>query len=153
MFNGTVLENIIPEPTEEKLNKLGVIISQYGLHSFLAALPLGLATMTGEDGVKLSGGQKQVIAFLRALINEPDILLIDEGTSGMDKDTEEMVLKMLSSLKEKLGILLVTHRINLIRKMCDRIYVLQDRTISISGKHDDLICSDNIYKRYWEDFL
>lgn len=153
MFNGTVFENIIPEPTEEKLNKLGVIISQYGLHSFLAALPLGLATMTGEDGVKLSGGQKQVIAFLRALINEPDILLIDEGTSGMDKDTEEMVLKMLSSLKEKLGILLVTHRINLIRKMCDRIYVLQDRTISISGKHDDLICSDNIYKRYWEDFL
>ena len=127
--------------------------SQHGLHSFLTGLPLGFATMTGEDGVKLSGGQKQVIAFLRALINEPDILLIDEGTSGMDKDTEDLVLKMLVSLKEKLGILLVTHRINLIKKICDKIYILQDRTISVSGTHDDLICSDNIYKRYWEDFL
>ncbi len=153
IFNGTVLENIVPEPTQEKLNKLGVIISQHGLHSFLTGLPLGFATMTGEDGVKLSGGQKQVIAFLRALINEPDILLIDEGTSGMDKDTEDLVLKMLVSLKEKLGILLVTHRINLIKKICDKIYILQDRTISVSGTHDDLICSDNIYKRYWEDFL
>jgi len=153
LFNGTILENIIPEPTEEKLLKLSKIISEYGLDSFLAGLPLGFATLTGEDGVKLSGGQKQIIAFLRALVNEPDILLIDEGTSGMDKDTEDLVLKMLITLKEKLGILLVTHRINLIKKICDKIYILQDRTIRVSGTHEDLICSDNIYKRYWEDFL
>ncbi len=153
IFNGTVIENIIPEPSEDKFIKLMKIISQHGLKSFLAGLPLGFATMTGEDGVKLSGGQKQIIAFLRALINEPDILLIDEGTSGMDRDTEEQVLKMLVSLKEKVGILLVTHRINLIKKICDRINILEDRTIRISGTHDELICCDNIYKRYWEDFL
>jgi ATP-binding cassette subfamily B protein len=152
IFNGTILENIIPEPSESKAHLLAGIISDFHLEAFVANLPLGFATLVGEDGVKLSGGQKQLIAFLRALINEPDILLIDEGTSGMDKDTEDLVLKMLITLKEKLGILLVTHRINLIKKICDRIYILQDRTIRVSGTHEDLICCDNIYKRYWDDF-
>jgi len=153
IFNGTILENIIPEPDKRKAGILAGMITDYNLESFIEGLPLGFATLVGEDGVKLSGGQKQIIAFLRALINEPDILLIDEGTSGMDKDTEDLVLKMLVSLKGRLGILLVTHRINLIKKICDRIYILQDRTIRISGTHYDLISSYNIYKRYWEDFL
>ena len=152
LFNGTILENIIPDPTEEKLGRLARMISDYGLKSFVTSLPLGLATLTGEEGVKLSGGQKQIIAFLRALINEPDILLIDEGTSGMDRDTESLIVKMLIRLKENTGILLVTHRINLIKKICDRIYILEDRTIRVSGTHDDLISRDNIYKRFWEDF-
>ncbi len=152
IFNGTILENLIPEPSEKKADILLRLISDYGLDSFIAALPLGLATLVGEDGVKLSGGQKQVIAFLRALINEPDILLIDEGTSGMDKDTEDLILRMLTDLKGKLGILLVTHRINLIKKICDRIYILEDRTIKESGTHYELVSSENIYKRYWEEF-
>ncbi|HQH24753.1 MAG TPA: peptidase domain-containing ABC transporter [Bacteroidales bacterium] len=151
IFNGTILENLIPEPSEKEVEILLRLISDYGLESFIEALPLGLVTLVGEDGVKLSGGQKQVIAFLRALINEPDILLIDEGTSGMDKDTEDLMLKMLISLKAKLGILLVTHRISLIKKICDRIYILEDRTIKESGTHYELISSENIYKRYWEE--
>jgi ATP-binding cassette subfamily B protein len=152
LFNGTILENIIPEPDKEKLGRLAGMISDYKLESFVASLPLGFATLTGEEGVKLSGGQKQIIAFLRALINEPDILLIDEGTSGMDRNTEGLIVNMLKRLREKTGILLVTHRINLIKKICDRIYILEDRTIRVSGTHDDLIGKDNIYKRFWEDF-
>jgi len=152
LFNGPILENIIPDPTEEKLSRLARMISDYGLKSFITSLPLGLATLTGEEGVKLSGGQKQIIAFLRALINEPDILLIDEGTSGMDRDTESLIVNMLIRLKENTGILLVTHRINLIKKICDRIYILEDRTIRVSGTHDDLMGKENIYKRFWEDF-
>jgi len=152
LFNGTILENIIPEPDKEKLGRLAGMISDYKLGTFVASLPLGFATLTGEEGVKLSGGQKQIIAFLRALINEPDILLIDEGTSGMDRNTEGLIVNMLKRLREKTGILLVTHRINLIKKICDRIYILEDRTIRVSGTHDDLIGKDNIYKRFWEDF-
>ena len=82
---------------------LAGMISDYGLKSFVASLPLGFATLTGEEGVKLSGGQKQIIAFLRALINEPDILLIDEGTSGMDRDTESLIVKMLIRSKKISG--------------------------------------------------
>lgn len=152
IFNGTILENIIPEPNEEKFGQLLKMTSDYGLEPFINSLPLGFATMTGEDGVKLSGGQKQIIAFMRALINEPEILLIDEGTSGMDRDTEAIIINLLTKIKEKMGILLVTHRINLIKRLCDRIYILEDRTIKESGTHEDLLKGDNIYRRFWDDF-
>ncbi len=152
MFNGTVLENIIPEPDEGKLTRLLGMTTDYGLESFVNSLPLGFATMTGEDGIKLSGGQKQIIAFMRALINEPEILLIDEGTSGMDRDTEALIIKLLAKIKGKIGILLVTHRINLIKRLCDRIYILENRTIRESGTHEELIAGDNIYRRFWDDF-
>ena len=115
-------------------------------------LPLGFATLTGEDGVKLSGGQKQVIAFMRALVNEPDILLIDEGTSGMDRDTEAIILNILKRTKDSVGVLLVTHRINLVKKLCDRIYLLEGKTITAAGSHNELIVGDNLYCRFWEDF-
>jgi ABC-type bacteriocin/lantibiotic exporter with double-glycine peptidase domain len=152
LFNGTVLENIIAQPDEEKLGRLVKMTSDYKLESFVNNLPLGFATMTGEDGVKLSGGQKQIIAFMRALINEPEILLIDEGTSGMDRDTEALIINLLTRIKGKMGVLLVTHRINMIKRLCDRIYILEDRTIKESGTHDELIAGDNIYQRFWADF-
>jgi len=152
LFNGTVLENIVPDADEEKIRKLGSMTIEYGLEPFIRSLPLGFATLTGEDGVKLSGGQKQVLAFMRALINEPDILLIDEGTSGMDRDTEAIILKILMRLKESTGILLVTHRINIIRKLCDRIYLIEEGTVTDSGTHSELLMNDNLYKRFWEEF-
>ena len=152
IFNGTILENIMPEPDEEKFGRLLKMTSDYGLEPFVNSLPLGFATMTGEDGVKLSGGQKQIIAFMRALINEPEMLLIDEGTSGMDRDTEAIIISLLTRIKEKMGILLVTHRINLIKRLCDRIYILEDRTIKESGTHEDLLKGNNIYRRFWDDF-
>jgi ATP-binding cassette subfamily B protein len=89
---------------------------------------------------------------MRALINEPEILLIDEGTSGMDRDTEALIIKLLAKIKGKIGILLVTHRINLIKRLCDRIYILENRTIRESGTHEELIAGDNIYRRFWDDF-
>ncbi|HUW93120.1 MAG TPA: peptidase domain-containing ABC transporter [Bacteroidales bacterium] len=152
LFNGTLLENIIPEPDEEKVSRLIRMTKDYGLEPFVNSLPLGFATMTGEDGVKLSGGQKQIVAFLRALVHEPEILLIDEGTSGMDRDTELLIINLLTGIKESVGILLVTHRINLIKRLCDTIYILDDRTITASGNHEDLISGNNIYSRFWSEF-
>lgn len=152
LFNGTVLENLVPDADEEKIRKLGSLTIEYGLEPFIRSLPMGFATLTGEDGVKLSGGQKQVIAFMRALINDPNILLIDEGTSGMDRDTEAIILKILMRIKESVGILLVTHRINIIRKLCDRIYLIEGGTITDSGTHSELLMNENLYKRFWEEF-
>lgn len=152
LFNGTVLENIIPDADEMKLRKLAILTIEYGLDQFVKSLPLGFATLTGEEGVKLSGGQKQVIAFMRALINDPDIILIDEGTSGMDRDTEAIILNILGRIKESVGVLLVTHRINLVKKLCDRIYLLEGKTITASGTHYELVSGDNLYQRYWNDF-
>ncbi len=152
MFNGTVLENIIPDADDSNLKRLVRITADYGLEPFVKNLPLGFATLAGEDGVNLSGGQKQVIAFMRALVNEPDILLIDEGTSGMDRDTEAIILNILTRIKDTVGVLLVTHRINLVKKLCDRIYLLEGRTITAAGSHNELISGDNLYRRFWDDF-
>ena len=152
IFNGTVLENIIPDPDDAKITWLARITAKYGLEPFIKGLPLGFATLTGEEGVKLSGGQKQVIAFMRALFNEPEILIVDEGTSGMDRDTEALILKILTQLKGSVGILMVTHRIHIIRKLCDRIYLLESGTITAFGSHCELLMRENLYKRFWEDF-
>lgn len=152
IFNGTVLENIIPDPDETKIARLVRLTAEFGLEQFVNSLPLGFATLTGEEGVKLSGGQKQVIAFMRTLFNDPDILIIDEGTSGMDRDTESLILKILMRIRASVGILLVTHRINIIRKICDRIYLLEGGTITASGTHSELLMKENLYKRFWEEF-
>jgi len=152
IFNGTVLENIIPDADDTKVRTLTQITEDYGLDPFVKSLPLGFSTLIGEDNVKLSGGQKQVIAFIRALVNEPDILLIDEGTSGMDRDTETIILNILKRIKDSVGILLVTHRINLVKKLCERIYLLEERTVTSAGSHNELVAGDNLYRRFWDDF-
>jgi len=152
IFNGTVLENIIPDADETKIRILAQMTEDYGLEPFVKGLPLGFSTLIGEDSVKLSGGQKQVIAFMRALVNEPEILLIDEGTSGMDRDTETIILNILKRIKDSVGILLVTHRINLVKRLCDRIYLLEGGSVTAAGSHNELVVGDNLYRRFWDDF-
>lgn len=152
IFNGTVLENIIPDPNETKVARLVRLTAEFGLEPFINSLPLGFATLTGEEGVKLSGGQKQVIAFMRALFNDPEVLIIDEGTSGMDRDTESLILNILMKIRDSIGIMLVTHRINIIRKLCDRIYLLEGGTITVSGTHNELLMNENLYRRFWTEF-
>ncbi len=152
IFNGTILENIIPDPDDVKVARLVRLTTEYRLESFVNSLPLGFATLTGEEGIKLSGGQKQLIAFMRALYYEPEILIIDEGTSGMDRDTEALILKTLLQIKASVGILLVTHRMHIVRKLCDKIYLLEYGTINASGNHNELIMKENLYKRFWEEF-
>jgi ATP-binding cassette, subfamily C, bacteriocin exporter len=152
IFNATVLENIIGDVNEEKLKELTSLVTENNLESFFEKLPAGFATVIGEEGVKLSGGQKQVIAFLRALMQKPDILLIDEGTSNMDRDSELTIIGILQKIKMRTGILLITHRINLIKQICDYIYILDKGTISVFGTHSELLKSENIYKKFWEDF-
>jgi len=109
-------------------------------------------TLVGEEGINLSGGQKQLLAFIRVLINKPEILVIDEGTSNMDRGTEGIIISLISRLKPEMGILLITHRINMIRHLSDYIYVIEDRTIKTRGTHNELIEGDNLYRKFWDDF-
>jgi ATP-binding cassette subfamily B protein len=152
IFNGTILQNLITELTESKINETISNISEYGLSSFIDSFPSGLLTLVGEEGINLSGGQKQLLSFIRVLLNKPDILVIDEGTSNMDRNTEEIIMSLISKLKPKMGILLISHRINMIKKLSDHIYVLENRKISVQGAHNELVLADNLYSRFWEDF-
>jgi ABC-type bacteriocin/lantibiotic exporter with double-glycine peptidase domain len=152
IFNGTILQNLITELSESKLKELITLISGYGLIEFIDSLPSGLMTMAGEEGINLSGGQKQLIGLIRALINKPEILIIDEGTSNMDRVAEGMIMELISALKHEMGILMISHRVNIIKHLSDVIYVMENRTISAQGTHDELVRYDNLYKRFWDEF-
>jgi len=123
IFNGTILQNLIAIIDENQLKELVSSISSYGLAKFYDCFPSGLMTIVGEEGINLSGGQRQILAFTRALLHKPDILIIDEGTSNMDRGTEAFILDLIEKLKSDMGILMISHRINVIRKLSDYIYV------------------------------
>lgn len=152
IFNGTILQNLLTELSESKINEMISTISGLGLASFIDSFPSGLLTLVGEEGINLSGGQKQLLAFIRVLLNKPDILLIDEGTSNMDRGTEAMIMDLITRLKSEMGIMLISHRINMVKNLSDYIYVIEDKVITNSGTHNELIKTGNLYKRFWDDF-
>lgn len=152
IFNGTILQNLVTEINEERIKEMLSSITEFGLESFIDSFPSGLMTLVGEEGINLSGGQKQILAFIRVLLMKPDILIIDEGTSNMDRGTEAFILDLITRLKDKMGILFISHRINMIKKLSDIIYVMEERTITAKGTHEELIRTNNLYSRFWKDF-
>ncbi len=152
IFNGTILQNLITEPDETRIKELINSLSEFGLESFIDSFPSGIMTLVGEEGINLSGGQKQMLAFIRVLLLKPDILIIDEGTSNMDRGTETFMMDLIQKLKDRMGILIITHRINMIKKLSDFIYVMEKKTISATGTHAEMMGFDNLYRRFWKDF-
>ena len=93
------------------------------IENFVNQLNQGIDTIVGEKGIKLSGGQKQRIAIARELYRKPELLILDEATSGLDEETENQFLEFLDNIKNKLTIIIVSHRKNTL-KNCDRIIYL-----------------------------
>jgi len=129
IFNGTVGENICLGDFENEKELVENFCKEYKFDSFFNNLPQGLYTLLGEDGVKISGGQQQLIALARALYRNPSVLLLDEPTAAMDRKTEQFVMDILKQKSQQFAIILVTHRVHL-AKYSDRIYVLENGTIT-----------------------
>lgn len=144
IFNGNLLYNITLSEQESDLAK--EICLRYGFNKYFERLPQGYFTLLGEEGINLSGGQKQLVAFARALFCEPKLLLLDEATSSMDKVTENFILDLLLNLKHDLGILFITHKPSIASKS-DIIYVLENGIISEKGTPTKLLESNNFYSR------
>lgn len=149
IFNGTVLENIAYEKagSEEVIH----FLQQYGFDSFLNALPQSVFTIVGEEGINLSGGQKQMVALARALFQNPQLLILDEATSAMDRESEKFVIQLLSAWKKRMCILFITHRIHILKSFADKIYVMENGSFRVHGNHSTLLKSKNIYSTYWEE--
>lgn len=107
------------------------------IDEFVAALPAGLATIVGEDGVRLSGGQRRRLGLARALYGEPSVLVLDEATSALDSETEARVIDTVSGFHGKLTLISVAHRLSTL-KHCDRIYFLAAGRVAAVGTFDEL---------------
>ncbi|PIB33050.1 peptidase C39 [Gaetbulibacter sp. 5U11] len=152
IFGGNVITNILlgQEDTPENIVKF---CQKYGFEKFINTLPQSYTTILGEEGINLSGGQKQVIALMRALYKKPKVLLLDEFTSAMDRKTEQFVLDLLNKLKSELTIIFISHRLHSLPKIADRIYVLENGIIADSGNHEKLMESKNFYSEFWKELI
>ncbi len=151
LFNGSVLDNICLGNSQEEADKIIKFCNEYKFSQFIEQLPQGFLTILGEEGINLSGGQKQIIALARALYNKPQLLLLDEATAAMDRVTEKFVIDLLIFLKSKVAVIFISHRLHILRKISDRIYVLENGRIKAQGNHESLLKSANIYSEYWNE--
>lgn len=119
---------------------------------FIEKLPEKYNTFIGENGVRLSGGQKQRISIARAILKESPIILLDEATSSLDADSEEIVQNAILNLTKNKTTLVIAHRLSTIHN-ADKIFVLNHGSIINSGNHDFLIKNCNVYKSLYEKQL
>jgi ATP-binding cassette subfamily B protein len=153
IFNGSVLENIAFEDALNHPQTVVEFLGRYGFAPFMDSLPQSVMTLVGEEGVNLSGGQKQMIALARALYHQPQLLILDEATAAMDRESERFVLQLLRLLKPQMAVIMITHRLHVLKTFCDRIYLLDKGTVTDAGNHTNLLQSDNLYSRYWADMV
>lgn len=152
IFSGNVITNILlgKEETPENIVKF---CQDYGFENFVNSLPQSYATILGEEGVNLSGGQKQIIALMRVLYKKPQLLILDEFTSSMDRKTERFVLNLLNTLKKEITIIFISHRLHSLKHIADRIYIIEDGHSNNHGTHHELLKTDNFYSTFWKDLL
>jgi ATP-binding cassette subfamily B protein len=151
IFNGTILDNLCLFDLSNDAEKVIKYLQHKSLDKFFQRFPNGLGTIVGEGGIKLSGGEKQFIAFCRALYKKPDFLIIDEGTSAIDRESEIFLLNLIRKIKGSTGILLITHRLSNVQSVSDSIFILENGSVSCCGTHHELIKTDNYYSRLWHD--
>jgi ATP-binding cassette subfamily B protein len=148
LFSGSVRENVAfgrPEATEEEIE---AAIAAVGATDFVARLPQGLDTEVGERGIQLSAGQRQLVAFARALLAEPRILILDEATSNVDVRTEKTIERGLERLLHGRTAIVIAHRLSTIRR-AGKIVVLEHGQIAEQGTHDELINANGPYSKLY----
>jgi ATP-binding cassette subfamily B protein len=150
LYAGTIKENMLfvkPSATDEEISEALHKASASGL---IAKASHGVNTMLGENGMKLSGGEKQRISIARALLRQPRLLIFDEATSALDSLTEEDItttIREISASREQMTIL-IAHRLSTVMH-ADIIYVLEKGKIAETGSHDDLLLQKGLYYAMW----
>jgi ABC-type multidrug transport system fused ATPase/permease subunit len=148
LFSGSVRENVAFGRPDATLAEIEAALATVGASEFVAALPDGVEAEVGERGVQLSAGQRQLVAFARALLAEPRILILDEATSNVDVRTERTIERGLERLLAGRTAIVIAHRLSTIRR-AGKIVVLDGGRIAEAGNHDELIEAGGPYSRLY----
>lgn len=146
LFNGTVGDNIAYGHPEARLDEIVAAAKAAHAHDFIVDLPDGYDTMTGERGVRMSGGERQRVSIARAILRDPRILILDEATSSVDTETEVKIQEALERLIQGRTTFAIAHRLSTLRH-ADRLLILEKGGIAEIGTHDELIEADGIYAK------
>lgn len=150
LFHGTVFENITLMDKNIPLEKVKNAAKTIGADLYIDNMPGGYDFLIMERGANLSVGQRQLISFVRALVFDPDILILDEATSSIDTETEMVIQHAIEKLIEKRTSIIIAHRLSTIRH-ADQILVLNEGKIVETGNHDSLLENDGgYYKELYE---
>jgi len=149
LFDDTIKNNIKyanPEATDEEI----IEATKYShANEFIEKLPDQYETIIGENGIRLSGGEKQRISIARALLKKSSIILLDEATSSLDSDTEEKIQDAINLLTKGRTTVVIAHRLSTILNS-EKIYVINEGMVIGEGKHEDLLLSSEEYKNFYE---
>lgn len=150
IFSDTLENNIKfskPDASEGEVNR-AIEIADFTKD--ISEFKDGLQTLTGEKGVSLSGGQKQRLSIARAVLKDPQILILDDAMSAVDANTEQNIIKNLTESRKEKTTIIIAHRISQVQN-CDKIIVMKDGKITDVGNHEDLMGYDSWYKNQYEN--
>ena len=148
LFEGTVIENIAYGDLNASESEVWNAAQKSEADEFINNLPEKENTIVGERGQKLSGGQRQRISIARAILKNPEILILDEATSSVDNETEAAIQRSLDILKKNRTVIVIAHRLSTVRN-ADIIYVLENGSVVESGNHDSLLDIEGVYSKLW----
>ena len=146
LFEGTVFENIAYGNLDAKDEEVWEAAKLSESDKFINLLPNKENTIVGERGQKLSGGQRQRISIARAILKNPEILILDEATSAVDNETEAAIQRSINTLKEGRTVIAIAHRLSTIRN-AEIIYVLEEGKVVESGNHESLLEINGVYSK------
>jgi len=152
LFDDTIKNNIAYAKDDATAEEISRACKFAAADEFIKKLPAGYNTMIGENGIRLSGGQKQRISIARAILKESPIILLDEATSSLDTESEEIVQNAINNLTKNKTTLVIAHRLSTIHN-ADKIFVMKDGKIVDSGDHDFLIENCQEYKSLYKKQL
>ena len=149
LFDDTIMNNIIYANSEASKEEVKEAAKFSYAEEFIDNLPNKFDTLIGENGIRLSGGEKQRLSIARAILKKSPIILLDEATSSLDAETEDKIQKAINFLTKGRTTVVIAHRLSTILNS-DKIYVIDSGNVVGEGKHNDLLNSSEVYKNFYE---